>query len=102
MWSGKLIELEDWSEFAGALTREIIAIGHDGLLLIRNFQLVTSDVDEDLKLIGETDRLELVRSTGTDRDAASERWNAPGHDYEHDRAPAGRRPVDTSMLTSPS
>jgi hypothetical protein len=101
MWSGEVIEIDDWSEFAGALRREVIAIGHDGLLLIRNFGLVTCDVDAEMKPIGESDRLDLVRRTGTDRDATSAMWNAPGHDYEHDRAPPGRGPI-SSMLTSPS
>ena len=71
-----------------------MALCHDGLLLIRNFQLVTCDVDADMKPLGETDRLDLVRRTGTDRDATSDMWNAPGHDYEHDRAPAGKGAAD--------
>ena len=94
MWSGKVVELDDWGEFAGVLQHEVTAIGHEGLLLIRNFALVTCDVDADMKPIGETDRLDLVRRTGTDRDAASPMWNATGHDYEHDRSPTGKGPAD--------
>lgn len=94
MWSGKVIELDDWSEFSRVLTPEVIAVGCNGLILIRNFALVTCDVDADMNPTGETDRLDLVYRTGTDRDAASEMWNVPGHDYEHDRTPAGRGPAD--------
>lgn len=35
-----------------------------------------------------------MRRTGTDRDANSTVWNAGGHDYEHDHAPAGKGPAD--------
>ncbi|WP_421871920.1 hypothetical protein [Nitratireductor rhodophyticola] len=94
MWSDKVVELDDWGDFAGVLQDEVTAIGHEGLLLIRNFALVTCDVDADMKPIGETNRLDLVRRTGTDRDAASPMWNATGHDYEHDRAPTGKGPAE--------
>jgi len=94
MWSGKVVELDDWSEFSKELGSEMASGGHDGLLLIRNFQLVTCVVDADLRPTGETDRLELVRRTGTDRDASSDMWNAPGHDYEHDLRPVGKGPAD--------
>lgn len=94
MWSGNVIELDEWSEFAGALRRALDAIGHDGLVLIRNFMLVTCDVDDEMRPTGETDRLDLVRSTGTDRDGRSAMWNAPGHDFEHDLTPSGKAPAD--------
>lgn len=94
MWSGKVVELNNWGEFADALQGEATAIGHKGLLLIRNFELTTCDVDADMNPIGETDRLDLVRRTGTDRDAASSMWNAPGHDYEHDLSPTRKGPAD--------
>ncbi|RJX66078.1 hypothetical protein D6858_14040 [Tsuneonella suprasediminis] len=92
--SVKVVELDDWGDFARVLHNEVTAIGHEGLLIIRNFALVTCDVDADMKPIGETNRLELVRRTGTDRDAASPMWNATGHDYEHDRAPTCKGPAD--------
>ena len=94
MWSGKVVDLNDWGEFAGALYHEVTALGHVGSLLIRNFALITCDVDAEMKPIGETDRLYLVRRTGTDRDSTSQMWNATGHDYEHDRSPAGKDPAD--------
>lgn len=94
MWPGNVIELDDWSEFAGALRGELAAIGHDGRVLIRNFMLVTCDVDDDMRPTGETDRLDLVRRTGTDRDAKSAMWNAPGHDFEHDVTASGKAPAD--------
>lgn len=94
MWSGKVVELDDWSDFAGTLKKEVTEIGHEGPLLIRNFQLVTCDIGADMKPIGETDRLDLVRQTGTDRDSESWMWNARGHDYDHDSSPTGKRPAD--------
>lgn len=94
MWSGKVVELDDWGEFASILQEEVTKIGHEGLLLIRNFALVTFDVDANMQIISETNRLDLVRRTGTDRDAASSMWNATGHDYEHDRSPTGKGPAD--------
>lgn len=94
MWSGKVIELDEWNEFASRLNRELNAVGWDGSFLIRNFELVTSEIDDDMQPIGDMDRLDLVCRTGTDRDAASKMWNAPGHDYEHDRNPAGKCPAD--------
>lgn len=94
MWSGKVIELDNWSDFASALGSEVIATGHEGLLLIRNFALVTCSVDEEMNPVCEVDRLNIVRRTGTDRDAESLMWNAPGHDYEHARFPAGKGSAD--------
>jgi hypothetical protein len=49
----------------------VIAIGRNGLLLIRNFQLVTCDVDVNMIPVGDTDRLDLVRRPGINRDATS-------------------------------
>lgn len=94
MWPGKVVELDDWREFAGALRREVTSMAHEGLLLIRNFNLVTCVVDSETKPIGETDRLDLVLRTGTDRDAASPMCNATGHDYPHDRLATGKAPDD--------
>ncbi len=90
MWAGRIIELEDWSEFAPTLSEALSAMGHHGLVAIRNFQLVTCDVDEEMRPIGETDRLGLVLRTGTDRDETSPLWNAEGHDYQHDLTPSGK------------
>lgn len=90
MWAGQVIELDDWSAFAAALPRELAAIGHDGLIAIRNFQLVTCDVDAEMRPVGETDRLGMVLRTGTDRDSESPMWNAEGHDYRHDLTPSGK------------
>jgi hypothetical protein len=94
MRSGKVVELNNWGEFAGALLGGVTAIGHKGFLLIRNFELTTCDVDADMNSTGETDRLDLVHRTGTDRDAASLMWNAPGHDYDHDLSPTRKGPAD--------
>lgn len=99
MWEGSVVELNHWSEFGSALRRAVSSTGHHGLLLIRNFGLVTCELDADMQQIGETDRLALVRQTGTDRDLTSAMWNVPGHDYEHDRAPSSKRPKILFMLT---
>ena len=37
----KKIRLTDWSEFENVLREELRAIGHHGLVTVRNFQLVT-------------------------------------------------------------
>ncbi|BBB10710.1 hypothetical protein [Sphingopyxis sp. EG6] len=94
MWPGSVIELDDWSEFASELRGALAAIGHDGLVLIRNFMLATCDVDDEMRPTGETDRLAQVLRTGTDRDGKSSMWNAPGHDFEHDLTPSGKTPAD--------
>lgn len=83
----KHIKIEDWSEFEGRLRQELDIIRHDGDVTARSFQLVSFD-----KHGNEVDRLEIVRSTGTDRDSSSPLWNEPGFDYEHDLAPIGKEP----------
>lgn len=94
MWNGKPVELQCWSEFTLALPRELDSIGHNGLVLVRNFLLQTYELDEDEEIIGEIDRLHLVRHTGTDRDESSWMWNAVGHDFEHDKTPSGKASSD--------
>lgn len=93
-WNGRVVELDDWSEFAEQLASELAALGHNGLVAIRNFALSTAIVDEDMNHLGEVDRLALVRQTGTDRDNTSPMWNASGHDYDHDQSPSGKTPAD--------
>lgn len=91
LWSGQLIELEDWSDFAPILNRSLSARGHIGHVAIRNFHLVICELDDEMLPIGETDRLALALRTGTDRDSASLMWNAEGHDFDHDLTPSGKR-----------
>lgn len=93
-WTGEPIELASWSDLAGALREELARIGHGGLVLVRNFDLVTADVSDTMEYLGETDRLQVVLDTGVDRDADSFFWNAEGHDYLHDQQPAGKRPEE--------
>ena len=93
-WSGSVVELDDWADFAKSLIKEMAEIKHKGPLLIRNFELETCDIDEDMRPVGDVDRLDIVLQTGTDRDRNSLMWNAPGHDFEHDREPSGQGPSD--------
>lgn len=86
--------MDDWSEFASALPRELAAIKHYSLVAVRNFSLVTLDLNKNNEIVREIDREQLVRCTGTDRDANSTFWNAEGHDYDHDLSPAGKTPAD--------
>ncbi len=90
----KIVQLRDWKEFSNTLWTELRAIGHERLVTIRNFTLTTMSIDpETFAIIGDdVDRLELVKKTGTDRSEDSPFWNAPGHDYEHDLKPTGRKP----------
>lgn len=94
MWKGNVIELDDWSQFSEQLTQALASLGHYGLVAIRNFELLTADLDKDMNQFGETDRLAIVMQTGTDRDNSSPMWDAPGHDYEHDRSPTGKTPAE--------
>ena len=67
-------------------------IKHHGLVLVRNFHLLTCDIDEHMRPIGETNRLSLAIRTGTDRDDNSLLWNAYGHDHDHENCPIGKFP----------
>ena len=94
MWSGDPIDLRRWSAFHSALRRELKRLNHVGPVLVRNFQLVTADVNDAYEHLGETDRLQVVLETGVDRDATSSFWDAEGHDHRHDLSPSGKRPHD--------
>lgn len=82
----KRVVLADWSEFETTLRAELSALGHIGFITVRNFQLVTFSEGGD-----EQDRLGIALSTGTDRDASSQFWDAEGFDHRHDKHPAGKR-----------
>lgn len=82
----KRITLDDWSDFDEVLRREIISLGHAGLITARNFSLVGFSVDG-----SEVNRLSIALSTGTDRDVNSPFWNADGFDYRHDLKSTGKR-----------
>jgi hypothetical protein len=88
------IELEEWSEFAARLSNELVAIGHTNCVAIRNFRLASAIINENSEHLGDVDRLEIVRRTGTDRDDKSDMWNAVGHDYDHVQCPSGKMPAD--------
>lgn len=62
----KQVVLADWSDFESELRAELGALGHAENVIARNFSLTTMTAD-----FVETDRLALVRSTGTDRDETS-------------------------------
>jgi hypothetical protein len=94
MWSGPIIELPDWGKFAIRLPTALTEVNHRGCIAIRNFDLTTYDLDDDMKIIGEVNRLELVQRTGTDRDKNSPMWNAPGHDFDHDTKNLAKLPSD--------
>lgn len=83
----KHVKIQDWSDFEKSLRIELDRIFHVGLVTARNFQLLTFAED-----CTETNRLQIVLSTGTDRDAESSFWNASGFDHEHDLRPTGKRP----------
>lgn len=89
-----LYQLQDWDEFGPRLWEELTALGFRGRVAIRNFELETAEIDRDMIQTGQINRLALVMSTGTDRDASSEFWNANGHDHDHDANPAGKSPTD--------
>ncbi len=92
MWVGTPIELRCWSELGSALRAELARLRHTGLVLLRNFDLVTADIAKDFSHLGETDRLQIVLETGVDRDNRSEFWDVLNRDYQHELFPAGKRP----------
>jgi hypothetical protein len=94
MWKGPIIELQDWADFETQLRRTLVSINHTGKVLVRNFELTTADLGPNMEHLGETDRLQIVLQTGVDRDATSNFWNAPEHDYDHELNPAGKAPND--------
>ncbi len=85
----KHIVLADWSEFEESLRANLYSLGHTGLVIARNF--ATRSMTPDLV---ETNRLELVLGTGTDRSADSLFWNVPGFDHDHVSDPKGKQPHD--------
>lgn len=88
-------ELTDWARFDGALRVQLDAISHQERVLVRNFDRVTFNLDENDEIEGkEVNRLQIAIDTGTDRDRQSHFWNAEGHDYQHDRCPKGKNPED--------
>jgi hypothetical protein len=100
----KVVELEDWDEFAGSLHKELKVIGHCRMVALRNFELSTMQIDpHTMEIIGEdVDRLELAIRTGTDRSLDSPMWNAEGHDYRHDLCPVGKSPNEIIYAYSAS
>jgi hypothetical protein len=92
VWNGPIIELNKWVEFDKRLISELNTLDHNGLVLIRNFALTTSDVDDEMNHIGDVDRFDVVLNTGTDRDCNSSMWNADGHDHNHRIDPSGKKP----------
>ena len=93
-WTGPIVELEHWGDFAGALNEAARELGLEGDLLVRNFERTTFELGQDGEMGDEIDRLQIVKRTGTDRDGGSTFWNADGHDHNHDEQPAGKRPAD--------
>jgi hypothetical protein len=85
----KQVKLNDWGDFERTLQTELAALRHTGLVVVRNFALITMTED-----YVETDRLNLVLNTGTDRDQSSDFWNVDQFDHDHDRDPRGKRPQD--------
>lgn len=94
MWQRQPIELHDWAEFGTALRAELERLNHQGLVLVRNFQILTFTLNQNQEILAEVDRLQLVFTTGVDRDSESQFWNAPGHDFEHDLVPCGKQPQE--------
>ena len=94
MWSGPIIELSDWGEFAIQLPTALTEINHQGRVAIRNFDLTTHDLEDGMNIIGEVNRLDLVQRTGTDRDRNSPMWNAPDHDFDHDTENPAKLPSE--------
>jgi hypothetical protein len=92
MWSGPEIKIGDWDEFIPRLRAELGRMGIRRCVLVRNFDLWTCDIGPDDEMGEMVDRLDIVHSTGTDRDASSDFWNAEGHDWDHELRPAGRAP----------
>ena len=78
-----------WEEFSDCLRTELACIGHEGLVLVRNFDRITFSNEHE-----EVDRLKIAIETGTDRDSISSFWNAEGHDHEHDLVPRGKNPEE--------
>jgi hypothetical protein len=87
----KHIRLDSWNEFATALKHELNVLGYAENVVVRNFELVTTEIDDQFFPQGEVDRLDLVFKTGTDRDATSPFWNVEGFDHKHDTHPQGKR-----------
>lgn len=88
----KIIEIDEWDEFEKRLPLELDKIKFEGLVLVRNFDIETYDVNNPNS--DPVNRLNLAINTGTDRDKDSHLWNEPGHDYEHDKYCSGKSPTD--------
>ena len=94
MWKGLEVHLASWDEFVPRLRDELSRLGLKRLVLVRNFDLETCTIGPDNEMGEMVNRLDLVRATGTDRDASSTMWNAQGHDWDHDLQPSGRAPQE--------
>lgn len=95
MWAGTPIEIDDWGDFEGMLRAELANLNFSGSVLVRNFALETITLDKiTMEQLGSVDRLDLVLRTGTDRDEASDFWNATGFDHDHDLDPVGKAPQE--------
>jgi hypothetical protein len=78
------IKINDWSELEEILRKNI---GIDSILL-RNFGVVSVDPET----YEETNRLQLVIDTGTDRCIESFFWNAQHFDFENNKNASGKMP----------
>lgn len=88
-----IISLEEWENMSSFLIKELKEINHSGLVLFRNFSIETYSCDENDSQ-EPTNRLQLAKLTGTDRDSESPFWNEPGHDFEHDKNSSGKSPTE--------
>lgn len=73
----KHIVLNSWSNFERALRDALVAISYGEKVVVRNFELTTTDIDEADNPLREVDRLALVMTTGVDRDETSPFWDVP-------------------------
>lgn len=93
-WTGPIVQLSNWVQFAQALNDEAQRLGLAGDLAVRNFDLVTFELGPNYEMGAEVNRLEIVKHSGTDRDSGSVFWNADEHDHDHDAQPMGKGPAD--------
>ena len=53
----KHIKLKDWSEFGPSLQRELAAINHNRMAVVRTFNHTTFELGENFEMGSEVDRL---------------------------------------------
>lgn len=88
-----IISLDEWDDISSSLFKELKEINHSGLVLFRNFSIITYSCNENDSQ-EPTDRLQLAKLTGTDRDLESPFWNESVHDFEHDKISSGKTPSE--------